>query len=294
MGTGGSAAGQGGGSGQAGGDASGGGDGCPDDAKIVYVVDTNNTFSSFDPMSMSFHDIGQLNCPANGGANPFSMAVSRDAFAYVLYDDGEVFKVSTSDLTCTATSFQASLSFTQFGMGFSSDTAGGATDTLFIAGGPSVGSSSTLAHVDVGTFQPSPVGNINGWPELTGTGDAKLWGFFPQVDTSGPAPLVAQLDKTNAHFLTMYEADILGGNANDWAFAFWGGSFWIFLKLDTDFVDERLAHGRDERFDGSGADGHRASHRRRRRIDLRSHHPQLITSSTNSSETPLQGQYSRW
>ena len=51
-GTGGSG-GAGGSSGTGGGSsATGGGDAsCPDDAKVVYVVDTNNTFSSFDPMT---------------------------------------------------------------------------------------------------------------------------------------------------------------------------------------------------------------------------------------------------
>jgi len=32
-------------------------------AKTVYVVDADRTFSSFDPRSKTFHDIGVLNCP---------------------------------------------------------------------------------------------------------------------------------------------------------------------------------------------------------------------------------------
>src|SRR5688572_18006241 len=102
-GTGGAAAGgHGGGTGgAAGGDPSG----CPDDAKTVYTLGLDRLFSAFDPRTKTFRDIGLLNCAASGGAVPFSMAIARDAFAYVLYDSGELFKVSTADLSCTATSF---------------------------------------------------------------------------------------------------------------------------------------------------------------------------------------------
>jgi hypothetical protein len=233
--TGGSGAGTGtgGGTGAGGGSGAGNQDGCPDSAKIVYVVDVNNTLSSFDPMTLMFHDIGTLNCPASMGAQPYSMAVTRDAYAYVLYDDGQIFRVSTGDAQCVPTSFQASAAFTQFGMGFSTDAPGGTTDTLFIAGGQSVGvGSATLGRLDTSSFQPSPLGGLDGWPELTGTGDAKLWAFFPGLNMA--TPYIAQLDKMNGQLGTKYEAGILGGTPNTWAFAFWGGWFWIFLKLDID------------------------------------------------------------
>jgi hypothetical protein len=232
---GGRSAGGGNGGGAGGGQGAGvsdGGDGCPDAAKVVYVVDADLTFSSFDPKTQTFTDLGALDCPAKGGAVPFSMAVSRDAFAYVLYDDGELFKVSTATLDCTATAFAQSDGFTQFGMGFSTDLAGGAVDTLFVAGGQAIGAQASLGTLDLGTFNAVPVGTIGGWPELTGTGDAKLWGFFP--DLSGGTPYVAQIDKATAHLGTTYMAGILGGDPDAWAFAFWGGDFWVFLKLATD------------------------------------------------------------
>jgi hypothetical protein len=245
-GTGGSSSGTGGGTSGTGGSSSGtggssgggptdGGDGCPDSAKTVYVVDADNTFSSFDPTTKTFHDIGSLNCPASGGANPFSMGISRDAFAYVLYSSGEVFKVDTGSLACTKTTFVASSSFTQFGMGFSTDTVGGTTDSLFIAGGAMFGPSAQLGHLDTTTFQASVIGQLSGWPELTGTGSAQLWGFFPQFSGGGSGmPKVAQLDKTTGSALKTFPQASLAGNATDWAFAFWGGDFYIFLERDTD------------------------------------------------------------
>jgi hypothetical protein len=147
-----------------------------------------------------------------------------------------MFRVNTADRSCVATSFHASNAFTQFGMGFSTDVVGGTTDSLFIGGGLTVGTTSTLAKLDTSSFTPTTLGQINGWPELTGTGDAKLWGFFPGV--GGATPFVAEINKTNAHLDTTFDASILGGNPEDWAFAFWGGAFWIFLKLDIDSSTE--------------------------------------------------------
>jgi hypothetical protein len=73
-------------------------------------------------------------------------------------------------------------------------------------------------------------GQTTGWPELTGTGDAKLWAFYP--DTS--PPLVAQLDKSTGTELSRLPLPALAGMPTAWAFAFWGGDFWIFLERGTD------------------------------------------------------------
>ena len=227
---GGAGGGGGGGAGGGGGSALDAGDGCPEEAKTVYVVDTDGTFSSFDPKLKQFHDIGTLSCPAQSGANPFSMAVDRTATALVLYDSGELFRVNTTSLACAPTAFDsgAGHGFSKFGMGFSTDQAGGTTDTLFISGGANVGTTSSMARLDLATFTPTPFGTVDGWPELTGTGDAKLWGFMPSA--SGSIPRVVQLSKTDASTLRTFSAPSLAGVPLGWAFAFWGGRFWIFLK----------------------------------------------------------------
>src|SRR4051812_49597795 len=66
--------------------------GCLDAAKLVYVVDESNTFSSFDPSTLTFTDLGTLNCPGTSGDTPFSMAVDRQAQAWVLFASGKIFK----------------------------------------------------------------------------------------------------------------------------------------------------------------------------------------------------------
>src|SRR5262249_34569118 len=131
----------GGGGGSSGGDpslgSSGNGGGannadCSDAAKLVYVVSSQNGLYSFYPANPGVARIGTLTCPTP--AHPFSMAVDRKGTAWVNYDDGELFKVSTADASCTKTSFVTQNGFTTFGMGFSTDAAGQANETLFICG----------------------------------------------------------------------------------------------------------------------------------------------------------------
>ncbi|MDQ3369054.1 MAG: hypothetical protein M3680_26825 [Myxococcota bacterium] len=214
-------------SGPGGGDGNGSGsDGCSDAAKSVYVVDQNNTFSRFDPPTKVFTDLGPLACPAAGGATPFSMGVDRNAVAWVLYSSGELFRVDTATLACTKSAWQTQSGLAQFGMGFSTDAAGGNVDTLFIAGGAGpTQPTSQLAKLSTTSFQPTPVGTVTGWPELTGTGNAELWGFFPDAS----APRIAKLDKANGTALTTFPQAQLAGQPTAWAFAFHGGKFWVFL-----------------------------------------------------------------
>ena len=65
------------------------------------------------------------------------MAIARDATAWVLYDNGRLFRVETkNNLACTQAAWVPSTNGLKvFGMGFSTDQVGGTTDTLFIAGG---------------------------------------------------------------------------------------------------------------------------------------------------------------
>jgi hypothetical protein len=225
--------GTGGGGGGGGGSGSGSGnEDCSDAAKLIYTVDQNNQFLRFDPMTKTFTSLGTLSCPA-AGATPFSMGVDRDTIAWVLYTNGKVYRVDTnSNLACTATTFTATGSLQQFGMGFSSNTPGSTDDTLFVAGGsgPLTSTSSTLATLDRATMQAHNVGTVTGWPELTGTGNAELWGWFPDETN----PRIEQINKTTGGGMRTFNLPTLAGTPSAWAFAFWGGDFWIFLMKDFD------------------------------------------------------------
>lgn len=210
------------------GSGSGNQDGCSDAAKLVYVVDSNNKLSTWDGATKTFTDLGTLNCPAMAGATPFSMGIDRTANAYVLYNSSEVMRVDTQTLQCTKLNYTVQQQQVLFGMGFSTNEVGGTADTLFIAGGPDAGAatSTTLATLDPATMQVGTLGTIQGNPELTGTGNAELWGFFPA--TSGTR--IEKINKmTGAPLQTFGNLSALNGTPAAWAFAFWGGDFWVFL-----------------------------------------------------------------
>ena len=63
-------------------------------------------------------------------------------------------------------------------------------------------------------------------PEFTGNSNGELWGFFPQTNP----PSVSQIDKVSGAVIQSYPLTDLSSNANAWAFAFWGGDFYIFLQ----------------------------------------------------------------
>jgi len=207
-----------------------GGDGCSDAARLVYVVSAENALYSFAPESLAFTRIGTLGCAA-GAATPNSMAVDRGGTAWVNYSDGRIFKVSTADASCAPTALTlggATGLGPRIGMGFSSDVAGGQEETLYIAdlAGRGLGmiDTSTLAVTRLAGFG----GTLSGKScELTGTGDARLFGFF---DTA-PATL-AEITKTTA--ATTAPRPLTGvTTGSHYAFSFWGGDFWFYTASGT-------------------------------------------------------------
>ncbi|MEO8699182.1 MAG: hypothetical protein ABI867_04035 [Kofleriaceae bacterium] len=215
-------------------DSSGGNtDNCSEAAKLIYTVDENNTLATFDAVTKQFNSLGTLNCPASGGASPFSMGIDRNAGAWVLYSSGELFSVNTETLACVKTTWSSPNGLRQFGMGFSTNTVGGTEDTLYIAGGASpTQTTSALQKLNTASLTSQPVGTVTGWPELTGNGNAELWGWFPSAN--GSTPRVEQIDKTTGAPLTTYMLPTLSGTPAAWAFAFFGGDYFIFLMRDSD------------------------------------------------------------
>jgi hypothetical protein len=207
-----------------GGDSDGDGDsdGCSEAAKKIYLVDSDQTLYKFDPPAKVFEKIGTITC---GASSPFSMAVTRDAVAYVLLSGGAIFQVSTADASCQATPYQSGQSgFSTFGMGFATDGANVTTEKLYIA------NSSQLAWLDT-SWKVNILGAITGDPELTGNGLGELWGFFP----TAAKPHVSNIDKASGGLIATYPLpNYITNSPSAWAFAYWGGAFYIFYESDTD------------------------------------------------------------
>ena len=118
-------------------------------------------------------------------------------------------------------------------MGFASDDDG--NDQLFVthdnsgAGGFSTG----LGTINTQSFRLSRIANFNPpivqRAELTGTGDGRLFAYWPDEDSGQGGAFVAQIDRKTAQVVGANRID--AGRANSaFAFAYWGGDFWIFTS----------------------------------------------------------------
>jgi hypothetical protein len=203
-------------------------------AGLIYVVDDVNELFSFDPRKLPrdpFQRIGTLRCGDRTGM-PFSMSVDRHGRAWVVYTDGALYKVSITDAKCRPTPYApGAAGFRRFGMGFVTDSPGGTTEKLFIASSePSydlgyIETASSLAPRVVGRAAAAEQHN----PELTGTSEAQLFGFFP-VD-SGPS-FVQEIDRSTGaargRRWTLGKEPL--GGIGAYAFAQWAGVFYIFVE----------------------------------------------------------------
>ncbi|HEX5060815.1 MAG TPA: hypothetical protein VFV99_15710 [Kofleriaceae bacterium] len=200
---------------------------CPMGAELVYVIDQfNYRISTFNPATKTFTDLGSLSCPAMGGAGPFSMSVDRQAIAWVLYDSGELFRVVLPSLACTKTTWNSGGELKVFGMGFSTDEPMGDKETLYVGGGANqMQTSYKLAKFDTSSLTAQVIGTQTQLPEMTGNAKAELWGFMPDATNAR----VVQFDKTNGSALKTYMLPTLAGTMTGYAFAHWGGDYWVFL-----------------------------------------------------------------
>ena len=148
--------------------------------------------------------------------------------------------ISTLDLTNTNAGCQEIFYLLQawhVGMAFSSDTVGGATDTLYVyadAAGLGKVVNNTLAFIGPLTNDS----NLQGQPaQLTGTGDSRLFGFF----ATSPYVRVAELDTTTGNSKS---DQVLQGFAppTNYSVSFWGGDFYLFASPSGQATDSSVVH----------------------------------------------------
>jgi sugar lactone lactonase YvrE len=202
--------------------------GCADaSATLVYTLTDTNDLYTFDPSSLVFSPVGKLACNA-GTATPFSMAVDRQGIGYSVFAfSGALFRLHMTSALCDATPYVPNQQgFNVFGMGYVAMPNGG--ETLYVTdneyGGPL---SKGLAWIDTTTFAlhfiaPFSLPVQRG--ELTGTADGRLFMFYAN---SGRGSHLAQVDPSTASILAQDDLALDAAGAA-WAFAYWGGDFWIF------------------------------------------------------------------
>lgn len=202
---------------------------CDLDLLYIYLVTSETDLYRYRPDTGEFSLVGNLAC--SGNAAPFSMGVARSGSAYVLYGDGEVFRVSTGDASCESTDWiPGSGGFTTFGMGFAidDDMQG---ETLHVAEINFQGPSAGLATIDTDSFDIDYIGPFSENPgdaiELTSSDDGRLYGYF--LNSSGPGGFVVEIDKATAEILSSVPLPA-GGQGSALAFAYWAGDFYIFTS----------------------------------------------------------------
>jgi predicted small lipoprotein YifL len=207
---------------------------CPDaGSTLVYLLSSDNTLWSFYPPTLALMPIGTLDCN-DPSSSPYSMAVDRRGIAYSVFTDGLLFRVDTASAACLPTPFAAGQDqFVTFGMAFVANTGGDAGETLYVDEG-NVAAKTTpsrgLASIDttsfvlnyVAAFTPPILG-----AELTGTSDGRLFAFY--TNGTGSGSHIDQVDRTTGNILADNPLQV--GTPNDgYAFAFWGGQFWVFTS----------------------------------------------------------------
>jgi hypothetical protein len=160
------------------------------------------------------------------------MAVDHLGAAYVVFDDGNLFHVSTKTAECELTPFvRYQHGIETFGMGFVANVGDAASgETLYVLGDQT----SALATIDLETFTLHVVaqgGDVVSEAELTGTGGGRLYAFFAP-DNLSPPSYIDEIDPHTAKVLSSaLLPDVVEGQG--WAFGFWGGDFYTFTAPDN-------------------------------------------------------------
>ena len=171
------------------------------------------------------------------------MSVDRTGRAWVLYTSGEVFHTRIDNTsTCTPSDYTPLQGGVElFGMGFVSDGVGSASEKLFIAGGNASvpqGVDATFGTVDPITAVLTTVGTVavdEYPPELTGTGNGRVYGYLPGAS----ATTVAEFDRTSGDAVRSWSLGGLGMQVRAWAFAHWGRPFLHLHYHQSRYGDQR-------------------------------------------------------
>jgi len=229
---------------------------CAPNADLIFVLSDSAELWAYDPPANTFIQFGAFNC--GPPADTFSMGVSRDAVAWVMYRAlsayGDIFHVAINNANqCDDPGYTpGQQGFELFGMAFVSNSEQDPCDKLYAhtfddvewSEGPGVG---MLGVVEPDTLQLTKIDDIdyNGG-ELTGTGDGRLYAFAGVPDAK-----LVQYDKDTA---VVVETLPLTGLQLTYAFAFafWGGDFYFFTENAGMGSNSKVTHLDYDESEGAG------------------------------------------
>ena len=199
--------------------------------QFIYVVSQENGLFSYHPPTGMLRRIGTITCPVDPTASPvptpWSMSVDRAGTAYVVFNDGHLFRVSTADARCAATTHVPNQGgWLTFGLGFPANRTDPG-ERLYVTEADFMGPSLGLGWIDTTSVRLTIVGPYSqtlGRSELTGTRDGRLFAF--SLDTTAGSNL-SEIDPTSARVVSSVHLAV-GTPNSAWAGAFYGGDFYLF------------------------------------------------------------------
>jgi len=206
---------------------------CSEEGTWVYVISHDYGLYRFDPSLRQFSLIAPIDCPGQG--QPFSMAVSRSAIAYILFYDIQggaicvgINAVDVATGECLGqTDFDCDNpeGFSLFGMGYATLGPDTGQEKLYIMRGGWTQQDPWLASLDPvdGTVIPMAAVDTESLAEMTGNSRGELFGFF----SYGPSSLLARIDVSTGELHDVVPLPTVGGGGAS-AVAYWGGDFYVF------------------------------------------------------------------
>ena len=146
------------------------------------------------------------------------MSIARDEFAYVRYYDDTLYSVNLETMECEETDYESD--FGHFGMGFATTSANGWQDGLFVA------NRSQLARLNVANWTMENVGRLPSQWNSPATGSDSSGD--PPARDPGTRRRARQGQRTHR---ALHQPGALQPYTIDtFAFANWGGDFFIFVR----------------------------------------------------------------
>jgi hypothetical protein len=236
-------------------------DGCGPLTRPIYAFDVNNALLRFDPLLLGsqtapIQSLGVPICNVGpalpgwaGGTSVISMSVDRLGFVWALYSSGEIFTINPATLACANTGYAPAqtAAWQLFNMAFAGPVTAN-EQSLYVSGGSvDMASTGNLGKIDPVALTVQTIGVLGGAADfsvsLAGVGTTDLFGLYPAI--SSPT-FLRQIDRTTGAVVgTPLAVSGFGGATSAWAFAHWGGKFWVFVTTDNGVVQTTTLYSVD-------------------------------------------------
>jgi hypothetical protein len=202
---------------------------CPDGAApTAYLLDQNGSLYTYSPQTLRADFVATPKCTS---ALPWTLSVSREGVAYLVYEDWRIYAFDLKTHACTPTPYRTGQLGISSGQGIAVSRAS-STETLFVYGRPAGSVTTLLARADLTSFVLSEVGQpiASTSPET---------GFDMQADLSGhlfvytPDGVVAELDATTAAVIDSRAVGFPPFSDSSWAIMTYQDEVFLFGDLQV-------------------------------------------------------------